>query len=791
MVNIDLEYRPRKWQRVCHDDRARFRVIALHRRGGKALDVDTLIPMASGGFKRMGDLVGGDRVFDERGIECNVVCAHEVMYGRECFEIKFSDGGSIIADGEHLWHTDTKLDRTHRSGRKLVKGKMLSGVLQKKIGKIKTTKEILDTLYYCGEHNHSIPVAGSLEFNSVDLDIPPYILGAWLGDGTSLAPHITSMDSEVISAFMDYAKLIGATFSETKHQNSGKAKTYRISWGDKFRTKLSGLELIGNKHIPEKYFCSSVEQRRELLRGLMDTDGSIDKDKPCCEITQKNRSLALGVMRLVRSLGMMASMNEKVVKGISYWRVSFRANYNCFTISRKAERYSNAKRIKNRFIVDIIPVRSRPVRCITVDSQSKLYLASEWLIPTHNTVYATMELIDAALKCREDLGLFVFVAPFLSQAKSIAWGMIKFRLRELVRLGAAHVNEAELTITFKSNGAKIKLFGGDNPDALRGVRLDGAVLDEVAQMKPEIWSDIIQPALSDRKGWAIFIGTPNGINMFSEKYYKAKTLEGWSSHLYTVYDTDAIEKEEVERLRRDMSEASFEREYMCNFAVSGEDQLISMDEVETASNRVLRVGECDYAPKIIGVDIARFGSDSSVIQKRQGFQLFEPIEFRGLDNMEMANQVIYHINAWQPDAVFLDAGGGSGVIDRVRQLGHSVIEVPFGGKSGDPKCSNKRSEMFCNLRDWLRAGGSIPNHIRLKQDLATPRFWYDKFNRIILEPKDDIKARGLPSTDFADAAALTFAQPVVPRNRVLVKEKQEHEYNYEPLSLDAARGRGN
>lgn len=398
------------------------------------------------------------------------------------------------------------------------------------------------------------------------------------------------------------------------------------------------------------------------------------------------------------------------------------------------------------------------------------------------TVMATMELIDAALKCQLDLGLFVFIAPFLSQAKNIAWGMIKFRLRELIRLGAVHVNEAELTITFKNNGARIKLYGADNPDALRGVRLDGSVLDEVAQMKPEIWDDIIQPALSDRKGWAIFIGTPDGVNMFSEKFFRAKVTPEWYSDLFTVYDTDAIDPVEVERLKRDMSEASFRREYMCDFSAAGEDQLISLDEVEIASKRILKVGECDYAPKIIGVDPARFGDDASTIIKRQGFQCFDPISFQGMDNMELANRVVYYINEWQPDAVFIDAGNGSGVIDRVRQLGHEVIEVPFGGKSADPKCSNKRAEMYCNLKEWLKEGGAIPNHMRLKQDLATPRYWYDKFNRIILEPKDDIKARGLPSSDYSDGLALTFAHPVSVKNKMRVQNKGRFTGEYDPLS---------
>lgn len=401
----------------------------------------------------------------------------------------------------------------------------------------------------------------------------------------------------------------------------------------------------------------------------------------------------------------------------------------------------------------------------------------------------TMELINAALKTKLEMALYAYVSPFLSQSKAIAWGMLKYRLRKMLLADAIHINEAELTITFLHNDAKIKLFGGDNYDALRGVRLDGCVLDEVANIKPELWQDVVQPSLSDRKGFCLFIGTPSGINIFSDLFFKAKTLPDWSSKIFTVYDTDAIDAQEVERLKRDMSESSFAREYLCDFSAAGEDQLISLGDIEIAASRLLRVGECDYAPKILGVDPARFGDDSSVIMKRQGLQMFEPIAFQGMDNMELANQIVYIINTWQPDAVFVDAGNGSGVIDRLRQLGHSVVEVPFGGKSGSPKYANKRAEMWGELRDWLKDGGAIPNHQRFKQDLGTPRFWFNNKGQMILEPKDDIKARGLPSSDYGDAACLTFAMVVVPKSQVAKSSKaQSHEYNYDALSADAARG---
>lgn len=399
------------------------------------------------------------------------------------------------------------------------------------------------------------------------------------------------------------------------------------------------------------------------------------------------------------------------------------------------------------------------------------------------TELALMQLIDKAMRFQLDLGLFFYVAPYLKQAKAIAWARLKARVEPLRIVGAVDINESELWVEFKHNGTKIRIFGADNPDAMRGVRLDGCVIDEVAQVKPETWNDIIQPALSDRKGWALFIGTPSGVNLFSELFFAAETKPDWSAARYTVYDTDAIDADEVERLRRDMNETSFAREYLCDFAAAGDDQLISLADVEDAAQRQIPWAEQELAAKILGVDPARFGDDRSVILKRTGQQAHDPVVYQGIDNMQLAARVASVIEDWKPDAVFIDAGNGSGVIDRLRQLGHDVIEVNFGGKPIDAHFVNKRAEMWWLMREWIRSGGAIPNRPDIKQDLAAPIYWYDASQRIQLEPKDDLKKRGLRSPDIADALALTFAHPVAKREyRIQAGARTEKRREHDPYA---------
>jgi hypothetical protein len=182
------------------------------------------------------------------------------------------------------------------------------------------------------------------------------------------------------------------------------------------------------------------------------------------------------------------------------------------------------------------------------------------------------------------------------------------------------------------------------------------------------------------------------------------------------------------------------------------------------------------------VDVARFGADRSVIQKRQGLAAYEPIIFNDIDNMTLAGMVGQTISEWKPDAVFIDAGRGEGVIDRLRQLGFFVNEVNFGGRPTNPRYNNKRSEMWDSVRIWLDDGGSLPNNTDLKTDLCVPTYKFDAGNRLQLESKDEIKKRGGRSPDLGDALALTFAFPVAPKNLGHHGLVESIESDYDPFN---------
>lgn len=374
------------------------------------------------------------------------------------------------------------------------------------------------------------------------------------------------------------------------------------------------------------------------------------------------------------------------------------------------------------------------------------------------TVCVVNQLIKKALTCPLPNGQYAYIAPQRNQAKDIAWMYLK---RYTAPLPERVVNETELAITLPG-GSRIRIYGADNPDSLRGIYLDGVVMDEVAQMKPEVWGEIVRPALSDRKGWAAFIGTPKGQNLFYELYQRGLTSEDWFSAMWRADQTGVIPEEELEKARDDLSANQYRQEYLCDFAASSDDVLIPIDLADEASRRVLVERDVRGAPKIIGVDVARFGPDRSVICRRQGLHCLPFEVYQGIPNDELSDRVVHAIRDFDPDAVFIDVGGGTGVIDFLRRWNYSVTEVNFGGKPiNETKYWNKRAEMWGEMRDWLRRGGAIPDNPDLKTDLSQPRYGYANDNsRLKLESKDRIKERGGRSPDLGDALALTFAAPV-------------------------------
>lgn len=173
-------------------------------------------------------------------------------------------------------------------------------------------------------------------------------------------------------------------------------------------------------------------------------------------------------------------------------------------------------------------------------------------------------LLEGAFSCPQPHARFAYVAPLRNQAKTIMWDVLKRIIQPMQVDREVSVNEAELRVDF-GNGHRITLFGADNPDALRGLYLDGAVFDEYAQMRPRIWSEVVRPALADRQGWATFIGTPMGHNHFYDLYQQAQGDAGWHTACYRASDTGILPQEELDAARQVMAPEQYAQEFECSF----------------------------------------------------------------------------------------------------------------------------------------------------------------------------------------------------------------------------------
>jgi replicative DNA helicase len=350
-------------------------IIAARPGVGKALALDTPLPTPTG-WTIMAEVAVGDELLDADGRPTRVVAATDVMLGRPCYEVEFSDGTTIVADSAHQWLTETWAVR--KSARPP------AGV--------RTTVEIAQTLR-CNtkDHrlNHSVINTKPVDLPERDLLVPPYTLGAWLSDGTSAAAEITTADPEIVMR-------VEAEVPENVV--------------DTLQARLRTIGVLRNKHIPIEYLRASEQQRRALLAGLLDTDGTVTAGGSV-QFSVTNRRLALDVAELIVSLGYRCQTSTKAVKdrdssSCTAYTMTFATDDVVFGLERKASAHKERRgghgtaRSSSRFITDVRPVASVPVRCVQVDNAGQMYLASRAMVPTHNSTLALDFLRSCSIKHR-------------------------------------------------------------------------------------------------------------------------------------------------------------------------------------------------------------------------------------------------------------------------------------------------------------------------------------------------------------------------------------------------------
>lgn len=311
--------------------------------------------------------------------------------------------------------------------------------------------------------------------------------------------------------------------------------------------------------------------------------------------------------------------------------------------------------------------------------------------------------------------------------------------------------------------AKAQLWSEENTDAFAGAHNPLGMLlifDEASGIPEKIW-DVSKGFFTEKKCpdrlWFVFGNGRRNTGAFFECFHKnRKFWRRTQIDARTVEDTDPnLYAQIIEEKGEDSDEARIE--VKGEFPKQGDNQFISRSIVDLAVER--EIVDDGFAPLIMGVDPARYGDDCTVIRFRQGrnARIITPLILSGADNMAVANKCAELIQKYNPDGVCIDAGSGTGIIDRLRELKYKVHEIWFGSKSDELQWANKRTELWDRMRDWL-GGGCIDNHPDLLDDLVGPRYRFmGGSDKTMLESKEEMKGRGLSSPDHGDALALTFA----------------------------------
>jgi Terminase large subunit, T4likevirus-type, N-terminal/Terminase RNaseH-like domain/LAGLIDADG-like domain len=571
----------------------RFNICKMPRQVGKALALDTPIPTPNG-WTTIGDIKVGDKILAPDGKTTSVTFKTETMYDHKCYKMYFDNGEEIVADADHLWEVNSSYWRT---GKKVINTEEIYQRYQKK-NKNKRGKGVTGSFY--------IETTKPVDLEEDNLPIDPYLLGVWLGDGYSA-------DGRIIAHKDDYEFYKTKIDIEHERQENNCIR-FKVKG---LKEKLKDLNLLKNKHIPQIYLRSSVEQRMELLRGLMDTDGSITKTQSF-EFYQKNYEFVLQFVELISSLGIKSRMRRKLINNCYYYTISFASKDKIFNLPRKVEliNFSQSSRPQNKrhYIQKIEETDSVPVACIQVDSDDHLFLCGKTFIPTHNTTTVVSYLLHY-LVFNDHINIGILANKASTSREILSRLQLAYEnLPKWMQQGVVSWNKGSVEL---ENGSKI-LAASTSASAVRGMTFNIIFLDEFAFVPNHIADDFfasVYPTVSSGKSTkVIIVSTPKGMNHFYRMWHDAE--RGKSDFVATeVHWTEVPGRDEKwkEQIIANSSEEQFRAEYLCEF-LGSVGTLVNPSKLKTLvygdplkKNKGLDIYE-DPKPEnnyVITVDVAR------------------------------------------------------------------------------------------------------------------------------------------------------------------------------------------
>lgn len=753
---------------------------------GKANRVVEVVPTPTG-WTTIGELCVGDYVLNELGQPTQVV-AKSPVWNIPLVKVIFNDGAEIICPEAHEWVT---LDFNEaRRARKKIDGDWRNGW---SYGRTRETCEIMSSLRHGKQNqaNHYVPINAPIVGQEADLLIDPYVLGVWLGDGSSNGPEITlgERKQHIKQVFADKGVEL------CQYPTHSKASERLAFTYQGYKAKLRELGVLNNKHIPQTYLRASIKQRLDLLRGLMDTDGfnAGTKTSTCVGIDLMNEQLATGVVELIRSLGVRCSVSKErtYLNGEDAgprWRMMFNPTFDPFTPGsvksvERPESDAQASRKTVRTIVDVVPVPTEPTQCIEVDSPSHMYLVGEHMVPTHNSrLSATLVNWWVDTHPVDDTTV-VTTATNWKQVRNVLWKEIP-----RVKADAGVPGKVNADATWKIGDRQDPIAFGMKPDDKDESGFQGVhdqyvlvIMDEAGGISKEIFT-AADAITTNKYARILAIANPNDPSCYmAEVYNKEMKLKpedrSWNIIQFGAYDTPnftgevvpvevatrLVQVDWVEARKKEWGEDDprFVARVLGQFPDVSDDGLFNMGRVMQSMEAYSTSEPDEGMPVTIGVDVARYGSDSSVVVSNQGGYIKILGRYQGMNGPELARKVGELATAAGASEVRIDGiGVGVSVLDHVENYlppEVDVIAIHGNSKSADStQWYNYRAAMYCQFAKAIADGRVyLPEDDELHNELASIKYEY-RGSAILIESKENMRKRKVKSPDTLDAVIYAY-----------------------------------
>lgn len=555
---------------------ARFSVIEASTKSGKAEHVDALVYTPSGP-RRIGDIKVGDEVFAVDG-SVTIVTGVFPQGVQPLFDVRFKDDAVVRCTDDHLWEVDAV--QKDRPGWPRV---LRTSDLRNR------SKAVLQRTW--------VPMQGIASYADQPVPVKPYLLGVLISEGA-----LSGASARISSADVHVLERVAAELPDGHELRQLSQYDWMISAGSgaaalrEAGTHLAGilrrLGLMGKradeKGIPSLYRYNSEAVRLEVLRGILDGDGSVDHaGQPTLE--QTSEQLAKDVTEVVESLGGLARTSTKIGKyrnadgeiiecrTVYRTRIRFADAAMLFSLPEKVARCRPKRRDVKRCFRSITPAGEGEAVCIRIAHPRALYLTDRH-VPTHNThacatwltelwMAPEMEAPPAWYSPKEDAN-FWWVAPVLAQSK-----MVMRRIKRGLPAGLYEENKQELTLTNVHNGNVLWFKGGDNPDLLYGEDVSGAVLDEYTRVKESAWH-AVRSTLTATRGPARLIGNVKGRKNWGYRIARAAQAgrQHWEYHKITAYDAimaGVLHEDDIDEARTSLPHEVFRELYMAEATEDG------------------------------------------------------------------------------------------------------------------------------------------------------------------------------------------------------------------------------